>query len=96
MNHSLVRFHYIIKSALSALKFRAEHTSENYVYTLFAFLPLLLMARGLHGFEIKARTRPVHEIVWPDPAQVAQLNLEPEPDPNSPPPPLSPKLSFKQ
>ncbi len=43
--------------------------------------------RGLHGLKTEARTRPVPEIVWPNPTWVAQLNLEPEPDPKSPPPP---------
>ncbi len=43
--------------------------------------------RGLHGLKTEARTRPVPEIVWPDPTRAAQLNLEPEPDPKSPPPP---------
>ncbi len=47
--------------------------------------------RGLHGLKTEARTRPIPEIVWPDPtwpdpARAAQLNLEPEPDPKSPPP----------
>ncbi len=47
--------------------------------------------RGLHGLKTEARTRPVPEIVWPDPTRpdptrAAQLNLEPEPDPKSPPP----------
>ncbi len=42
--------------------------------------------RGLHGLKTEARTRPVPEIVWPDPTRAAQLNLEPEPDPQSPPP----------
>ncbi len=42
---------------------------------------------GLHGLKTEARTRPVPEIVWPDPTRAAQLNLEPEPDPKSPPPP---------
>ncbi len=37
--------------------------------------------RGLHGLKTEARTRPVPEIVWPDPTRAAQLNLEPEPDP---------------
>ncbi len=41
--------------------------------------------RGLHGLKIEARTRPVPEIVWPDPTRAAQLNLEPEPE--IPPPP---------
>ncbi len=41
--------------------------------------------RGLHGLKTEARTRPVPEIVWPNPTWVAQLNLEPEPDPKSPP-----------
>ncbi len=41
--------------------------------------------RGLHGLKTEARTRPVPEIVWPDPTRAAQLNLEPEPDPKSPP-----------
>ncbi len=40
--------------------------------------------RGLHGLKTEARTRPVPEIVWPDPTRAAQLNLEPEPDPKSP------------
>ncbi len=43
-------------------------------------------SRGLHGLKTEARTRPVPEIVWPDPTRAAQLNLEPEPDPKSPPP----------
>ncbi len=43
--------------------------------------------RGLHGLKTEARTQPVPEIVWPDPTRAAQLNLEPEPDPKSPPPP---------
>ncbi len=42
--------------------------------------------RGLHGLKTEARTRPVPEIIWPDPTRAAQLNLEPEPDPKSPPP----------
>ncbi len=42
----MVRFHYSINSALSVLKFRAKHSSENYVYSLFAFLPLLLTVIG--------------------------------------------------
>ncbi len=47
--------------------------------------------RGLHGLKTEARTRPVPEIVWPDPTRpdptrAAQLNLEPEPDPKSPAP----------
>ncbi len=37
--------------------------------------------RGLHGLKTEARTRPVPEIVRPDPTRAAQLNLEPEPDP---------------
>ncbi len=50
------------------------------------------LIRGLHGLKTEARTRPVPEIVWPDPTRpdptrAAQLNLEPEPDPKSPPPP---------
>ncbi len=47
--------------------------------------------RGLHGLKTEARTRPVPEIVWPDPTRAAQLNLEPEPDPKSPPPPITNK-----
>ncbi len=46
---------------------------------------------GLHGLKTEARTRPVPEIVWPDPTRAAQLNLEPEPDPKSPPPPITNK-----
>ncbi len=49
--------------------------------------PILATARVLHGLKTEARTRPVPEIVWPDPTRAAQLNLEPEPDPKSPPPP---------
>ncbi len=48
-------------------------------------------SRGLHGLKTEARTRPVPEIVWPDPTLAAQLNLEPEPDPKSPPPPITNK-----
>ncbi len=52
-------------------------------------------ARGLYGLKTEARTRPVPEIVWPnptrpDPTRAAQFNLEPEPDPKSPPPPPPP------
>ncbi len=50
-------------------------------------LPDCITTRGLHGLKTEARTRPVPEIVWPDPTRAAQLNLEPEPDPKSPPPP---------
>ncbi len=46
-----------------------------------------IQTRGLHGLKTEARTRPVPEIVWPDPTRAARLNLEPEPDPRSPPPP---------
>ncbi len=46
----------------------------------------LLLSRGLHGLKTEARTRPVPEIIWPNPTRAAQLNLEPEPDPKSPPP----------
>ncbi len=52
---------------------------------------LCAAARGLHGLKTEARTRPVPEIVWPDPTRAAQLNLEPEPDPKSPPPPITNK-----
>ncbi len=45
--------------------------------------------RGLHGLKTEARTRPIPEIVWPDPTRAAQLNLEPEPDPKSPPHPTT-------
>ncbi len=48
---------------------------------------LYMQGRGLHGLKTEARTRPVPEIIWPDPTRAAQLNLEPEPDPKSPPPP---------
>ncbi len=48
-----------------------------------------IQTRGLHGLKTEARTRPVPEIVWPDPTRAAQLNLEPEPDPKSPPPPIT-------
>ncbi len=48
---------------------------------------ILPSTRGLHGLKTEARTRPVPEIVWPDPTRAARLNLEPEPDPRSPPPP---------
>ncbi len=41
--------------------------------------------RGLHGLKTEARTRPVPEIVWPDQTRAAQINLEPEPNPKSPP-----------
>ncbi len=47
-------------------------------------LPLVrkqVLPRGLHGLKTEARTRPVPEIVWPDPTRAAQLNLDPEPDP---------------
>ncbi len=53
--------------------------------------PARLYYRGLHGLKTEARTRPVPEIVWPDPTRAAQLNLEPEPDPKSPPPPITNK-----
>ncbi len=46
----------------------------------------VVLPRGLHGLKTEARTRPVPEIVWPNPTRAAQLNLEPEPDPKSPPP----------
>ncbi len=36
----------------------------------------LVCVRGLHGLKTEARTRPVPEIVWPDPTRAAQLNLE--------------------
>ncbi len=49
----------------------------------------LLLSRGLHGLKTEARTRPVPEIVWPDPTRAAQLHLEPEPDPEIPPPPTT-------
>ncbi len=54
------------------------------------------LIRGLHGLKTEARTRPVPEIVWPDPTRAAQLNLEPEPDPKSPPPPPRPTTNNKQ
>jgi len=41
-----------------------------------------MTGRGLHGLKTEARTRPVPEIVWPDPTRAAQLNLEPETPPN--------------
>ncbi len=47
--------------------------------------PLTICVRGLHGLKTEARTRPVPEIVWPNPTRAAQLNLEPEPDLKSPP-----------
>ncbi len=53
-----------------------------------------LPARGLHGLKTEARTRPVPEIVWPDPTRAAQLNLEPEPDP--PPPTTNSQLNKKR
>ncbi len=46
------------------------------------------LRRGRHGLKTEARTRPVPEIVCPDPTRAAQLNLEPEPDPKSPPAPV--------
>ncbi len=46
----------------------------------------VVLPRGLHGLKTEARTRPVPEIVWPNPTRAAQFNLEPEPDPKSPPP----------
>ncbi len=53
-------------------------------------------ARGLHGLKTEARTRPVPEIVWPNPTRPAQLNLEPEPDPKSPPTPPPPQRITKK
>ncbi len=52
-------------------------------------LTIYACIRGLHGLKTEARTRPVPEIVWPDPTRAAQLNLEPEPDPKSTPPPTT-------
>ncbi len=54
---------------------------------LAEYLNVEQRARGLHGLKTEARTRPVPEIVWPDPTRAAQLNLEPEPDPKYAPPP---------
>ncbi len=76
----------------------AEETSLWNIQNIKYSKPLLWLAdlftcelssRGLHGLKTEARTRPVPEIVWPDPTRAAQLNLEPEPDPtrNPPPPP---------
>ncbi len=61
----------------------------------------VMHTRGLHGLKIEARTRPVPEIVWPNPSQpeltrAAQLNLEPEPDPKSPPPPTNSQQKKKR
>ncbi len=45
--------------------------------SLVFFSGFLAWIRGLH----EARTRPVPEIVWPDPSRAAQLNSELEPGP---------------
>ncbi len=52
-------------------------------FSISFFKSLCFPIRGLHGLKTEARTRPVPEIVWPDPTWAAQLNLEPEPDPKS-------------
>ncbi len=64
-----VRFHYRVKSALCAtgnatalghVKFRAEHATENHVYTLFEFL--LLTAIGCHPVFF---ARYLHKYIYP-------------------------------
>ncbi len=65
---------------------------------MFFFFSLhhLEQGRGLHGLKTEVRTRPVPEIVWPDPTRAAQLNLEPELDPKSPPLPITNKKKKKE
>ncbi len=55
---------------------------------------VIAQSRGLHGLKTEApnpaRTR--DRLTRPDPTRAAQLNLEPEPDPKSPPPPTTNKV----
>ncbi len=37
--------------------------------SLIKRLKMYVQARGLHGLKTEARTRPVPEIVWPDPTR---------------------------
>ncbi len=62
-----------------------NYTEYNEEWNVFSAFNPSKCTRGLHGLKTEARTRPVPEIVWPDPTRAAQLNLEPEPDPKSDP-----------
>ncbi len=57
------------KHALGRCWTKHRHSSlqETFLYTL-----LWVQIRGLHGLKTEARTRPVPEIVWPNPARPEQ------------------------
>ncbi len=67
-------------------------------YLIYVFFLILVWycIRGLHRLKTEAWTRPVPEIVWPDPTRAAQLNLEPEPEPKSPPSPPTQRITQKK
>ncbi len=57
--HCIMLLPYV-KTALNNILYIVYCTHTLYIYTY---------TRGLHGLKTEARTRPVPEIVWPDPTR---------------------------
>ncbi len=94
-NEDLMRHQEEIAQLLSQIVELQQRVKEVRIHATFSKYALKgSYIRGLHGLKTEARTRPVPEIVWPDPSGTVKFRARTRPE--IPPPPTNSQLKKKE